>query len=42
MSNFYIHRPQRTDEAIFKLINDQGDELSVAFDDSCGVLAHTS
>lgn len=41
MAYFYIHKDRRY-EAVLKVINDQGDELSVSFDDSCGKLAHLS
>lgn len=41
MAHFYILKNRRY-EAILKLINDQGDELSVSLDDSCGALPHFS
>lgn len=40
MSHLYIHRPHARNAANLKVVNDQGIELSVAFDDSAGAMEH--
>ena len=40
MSHLYIHRPHARNAANLKVVNDQGVELSVAFNDSAGAMQH--
>lgn len=38
MSEFFVSKPPMNGAACLKIVNDDGVELSVAFDDSCGCL----
>lgn len=40
MNDLYLSRPFATNCACLKVLNERGEELSVAFDDSCGALKH--
>lgn len=38
--DFFIHSRSNEKHACLKILNDAGEELSVAFDDSCGAMLH--